>query len=100
MMPRPAPAHSVVMMLDTMSSRAQGQHQAIPEDQQRSEYRNLIDALVEECPDGKGQAYESAIHDTLRVLNNNEVSPFDDACERATFHGFMGRLKTDWAWPG
>ena len=120
----------------------------MPEDQQRSHYRSLIDALVEECRDGQGQvlpkwvrrgvwnrnalddpdalpeehrmntvlahlgdedravvarmlelSYEGAIHDTLRILNDHEVPPFDDAYEGTPFNDFMGRLKTDWEWP-
>lgn len=44
-------------------------------------------------------AYEGAVHDTLRVLHDREVSPFDDAYEGTPFHDFMGRLSTDWEWP-
>jgi hypothetical protein len=120
----------------------------MPEDQQRSKYRSLIDALVEGCRDGQGQvlpgwvrhgvwnayaidhpdempeehrmntvlahlgdgdraavarmlelSYESGVHDTLRVLHDYDVPPFDEAYEGAPFQDFMGRLKTDWEWP-
>lgn len=44
-------------------------------------------------------AYEGAVHDTLRVLHDREVSPFDDGYEGSPFNDFMGRLMTDWEWP-
>ena len=44
-------------------------------------------------------SYEGGIHDTLRVLHDHGVPPFDDAYEGAPLHDFMGRLKTDWEWP-
>jgi hypothetical protein len=44
-------------------------------------------------------AYEGAMHDALHVLHDHEVPPFDDGYEGAAFNDFMGRLRTDWAWP-
>lgn len=32
-----------------------GHHHAMPEDDERSQYRSVIDSLVEECRDGQGQ---------------------------------------------
>ena len=29
-----------------------------------------------------------------------ELPPFDDAYEGTPYHDFMGRLVTDWDWPG
>lgn len=46
-----------------------------------------------------GLAYQGAVHDTLRVLHEHEVPPFDDAYEGTPFHDFMGRLTIDWNWP-
>lgn len=44
-------------------------------------------------------SYQAGVHDSLRVLHDNEVPPFDDAYEGTPFHDFMGRLMTDWEWP-
>ena len=44
-------------------------------------------------------SYEGGIHDTLRLLHDNAVPPFDVAYDGTPFQDFMGRLKTDWAWP-
>lgn len=44
-------------------------------------------------------AYAGGMHDTLRVLNDHEVPPFDDAYEGTPAQDFMGRLTTDWEWP-
>lgn len=40
-------------------------------------------------------AYEGGVHDTLRVLHDHEVPPFDDAHEGTPFQDFMGRIKGD-----
>ena len=45
------------------------------------------------------QTYEGGVHDTLRVLHDHELPPFDDGYEGAPYHDFMGRLRTDWDWP-
>ena len=45
------------------------------------------------------QTYEGGVHDTLRVLHDHELPPFEDGCEGAPYHDFMGRLRTDWDWP-
>jgi len=120
----------------------------MPNDDERSQYRALIDALVNECRSGQGTvlpgwvrrgigneyaddhpeempdehrmnvllgrlssedrevvarmlelSYQGAVHDTLRVLHEREVQPFDDGYEGTPFHDFMGRLMTDWEWP-
>ncbi len=44
-------------------------------------------------------SYEGGVHDTLRVLHDNNVPPFEDGYEGTPFNDFMGRLKTDWDWP-
>ena len=45
------------------------------------------------------QTYEGGVHDTLRVLHDHELPPFDDGYEGTPYHDFMGRLRTDWDWP-
>ena len=45
------------------------------------------------------KSYEGGVHDTLRVLHDHEVPPFDDAYQGTPYHDFMGRLETDWSWP-
>jgi hypothetical protein len=118
------------------------------EHDERTQYRTVIDALVDECRGGQGPvlprwvrhgvwnsyaldhpdempeesrinrllaqlsaddrdvvagmlqlAYESAVHNTLVVLHEQEVPPFDDGYEGTPFHDFMGRLMTEWEWP-
>ena len=44
-------------------------------------------------------SYEGGVNDTLRVLHDHQVPPFEDGYERAPFNDFMGRLETDWDWP-
>ena len=46
------------------------------------------------------QSYEGGVHDTLRVLHDHGLPPFDDPYEGTPSHDFMGRLRTDWDWPG
>jgi len=43
-------------------------------------------------------AFEAGVHDTLRVLYERQIDPFDDAYEGDPFHDFIGRLG-DWPWP-
>jgi hypothetical protein len=54
--------------------------------------RAVLARMMELC-------YEAGVHDTLRVLHEHNVPPFGDGYEGTPFHDFMGRLKTDWAWP-
>jgi hypothetical protein len=118
----------------------------MPEDPGRSQYRLLIDALVDECRNGQvlpgwvrrgvwnryaedhpeempeehrmnillarlddadrdalafmiEKSYEGAVHNTLGLLHDSAVPPFDAAYEGTPAHDFMGRLMTDWEWP-
>jgi hypothetical protein len=108
-------------------------------------YRDVIDALVENCKRGQGQIcakraregvwnlaatpetmpdqyqfngllarlsredretvaemlsqeYVRGAFAALSVLNDFEVSPFEDGYEGAAYHDFVGRLD-DWPWP-
>ena len=42
--------------------------------------------------------FVAGVHDTLRVLHDLEVVPFDDAYEGTPYHDFVGRV-TGWDWP-
>lgn len=73
----------------------------------REQYRQLIDRLVRECKEGQGplaargpaaDAYVAGVHDTLRVLHDAQVPPFEEGYEGTPFHDFMGRLN-GWDWP-
>jgi hypothetical protein len=44
------------------------------------------------------QEFESAVHETLVVLHEQRVLPFDDGYERCPVPRFVGRL-ADWEWP-
>ena len=44
-------------------------------------------------------AYCGAVHDALRVLNDNQVPPFDQSYEGTPYQDFVGRLSGEWAWP-
>ena len=44
------------------------------------------------------QAFVGGVHETLVVLHEAEVSPFDQGYEGTPFHDFVGRLD-DWPWP-
>jgi hypothetical protein len=44
-------------------------------------------------------AYWGAVHDALRVLNDNQVPPFDQSYEGTPYQDFVGRLSGEWAWP-
>ncbi len=43
-------------------------------------------------------AYSAGIHDSLVVLYEAEVSPFDEGYEGDPFHDFVGR-RAGWQWP-
>ena len=43
-------------------------------------------------------SYYGGIHDTLVVLHEYEIAPFDDGYEADPFHDFVGRLG-GWEWP-
>ena len=42
--------------------------------------------------------FVSGVHETLVVLHELGVPPFDTGYEGTPFHDFVGRL-TDWEWP-
>jgi hypothetical protein len=44
------------------------------------------------------QAFVGGIHETLVVMHEAEVPPFDQGYEGTPFHDFVGRLD-DWPWP-
>lgn len=41
---------------------------------------------------------EVGVFETLKVLEQNNIAPFQEAFEGSPYHDFMGRL-TDWQWP-
>ncbi len=45
------------------------------------------------------QAYSGAVHDTLRVLEDNGFPDLNRAYEGSAREDFMGRLATDYEWP-
>jgi hypothetical protein len=112
----------------------------------RSQYRFLIEALVDECREGQAfprwvrsgvwnryaldhpdempeehemnsllarlggedrdvvarmveKSYAAAIHNTLRLLHDNEIAPFDESDEGTPYQDFAGLLQGDWEWP-
>ena len=122
-----------------------GHHRFMSEDK-RSQYRYLIDALVEECREGEifprwvrdgvwnryavdhpdempdehrlnsvlarlsiedraavafmvEESYVAAVHNTLRLLHDEEVPPFDESYEGTPYQDFIGLLQEDWQWP-
>lgn len=46
-----------------------------------------------------GDAYAGAIHDALRVMNDNHAPPFEESYEGTPYQDFAGRLSGDWEWP-
>lgn len=42
--------------------------------------------------------YVGGMHDTLAILHDAEVPPFEDAYEGTPYHDFVGRL-AGWEWP-
>jgi hypothetical protein len=44
------------------------------------------------------EAFQGGVHETLVILHEAEVPPFDIAYEGTPFHDFVGRLD-DWPWP-
>lgn len=45
------------------------------------------------------QAYSGAMHDALRVLEDEGVPDFDQSYEGSAREDFMGRLVADYEWP-
>ncbi|TGK01819.1 hypothetical protein EHQ53_15210 [Leptospira langatensis] len=39
------------------------------------------------------------IFETLKVLEEYEIDPFDTGYEGSPYHDFIGRLSGDWEWP-
>jgi hypothetical protein len=73
----------------------------------REQYRRLMDNLVAECTQGQGpitargdarDAYVSGVHDRLRILHEAGIPAFDEAHEGTPFHDFIGRLQGG-TWP-
>jgi hypothetical protein len=44
------------------------------------------------------QQFVGGVHETLVVLHEAGIAPFDDGYEGTPFHDFVGRLD-DWPWP-
>jgi hypothetical protein len=44
------------------------------------------------------EQFVSGVHETLVVLHEAQLEPFDDGYEGTPFHDFVGRLN-DWPWP-
>jgi hypothetical protein len=42
--------------------------------------------------------FESGVHESLVVLHEEKVQPFDKGYEGTPFHDFICRLN-EWAWP-
>lgn len=63
---------------------------------------NLLERLSEEDREVLAQmladAFESGVHETLVVLHETAVPPFEDGYEGAPFNDFVGRLN-GWPWP-
>lgn len=53
--------------------------------------REVIAAMLE-------GAFVSGVHETLVVLHEKEIPPFDDGYEGTPFHDFIGRMQ-GWGWP-
>ena len=53
--------------------------------------RDVLALMLEE-------RFTGGVHETLRVLHDAELPPFDDAYEGTPYHDFVGRLD-DWEWP-
>jgi hypothetical protein len=44
------------------------------------------------------EAFEGGVHETLVILHEEQVPPFDKGYEGTPFHDFVGRL-AGWKWP-
>lgn len=44
------------------------------------------------------QAFVSGVHESLVVIHEEAIEPFDKGYEGTPFHDFVGRLD-DWQWP-
>jgi hypothetical protein len=44
------------------------------------------------------QEFQSGVHETLVVLHEEQLPPFEDGMEGTPFQDFVGRL-ADWDWP-
>lgn len=56
-----------------------------------SQDREVVARMLEE-------SYVAGVHDTLIVLTDARIEPFEDGYEGSPSHDFMGRLD-GWAWP-
>ena len=73
----------------------------IPETVTANELVAVLDSAQRQVLAGMLEsAYVAGVHGSLRVLHDHEVRPFDDGREGTPFNDFMGRLGTDWEWPG
>lgn len=102
------------MIDDLVQSCREGQGQIGPDraragrwnqnntDQQQQSFNELLDALTPPQREVLAQllqhVFMSGVHETLRVLHEAGVAPFDDAYEGTPFHDFIGRLD-GWEWP-
>ena len=43
-------------------------------------------------------AFVGGVHETLAVLHEEQIAPFEDGYEGTQFHDFVGRLD-NWRWP-
>lgn len=53
--------------------------------------RDVLALMLEE-------AFVSGVHETLAVLHEAQVPPFEDGYEGTPFNDFVGRLE-GWEWP-
>lgn len=44
------------------------------------------------------EAFQSGVHETLVILHEAAIPPFDDGYEGSPFHDFAGRMQ-GWPWP-
>ena len=42
---------------------------------------------------------EAGVFETLKVLEQYEIAPFEDGYEGSPFHDFIGRISGEWEWP-
>jgi hypothetical protein len=60
--------------------------------------RRLTPAERELLAQMLAQEFVGGVHETLVVLHEAQVEPFQDGYEGTPFHDFVGRLD-DWPWP-
>lgn len=44
-------------------------------------------------------SFAGGVFETLKTLEEFQVSPFEDGYEGSAYHDFVGRHITDWEWP-